>query len=320
VNDTGAVVVAHGRLDLASRCVETLRVTIPPEHIVVVVNAPREVRDGQLAARLAEHVRVVSPPAPQGYGANLNFGVRLLPPGLRFAILSNDDIEFENGAVTRLREVLDANSRAGVAGPTLVDPSGSPQLSASEFPTALDALVRSAALPRALKSLVQRIDGRRQNRARTARSRVVAPDGTRSVDWVIGAAMAVRLDAFLAVNGFDERFFLYFEETDLCDRLWASGWTVLSVPDARAVHAQGQSTGNPRYQAVFREARRRYLIKRLGLARWLLVELMYPVFFVVSVLGLVTALTSPDTIAARLQAIRTSWGRRAFLLPPSRRR
>jgi GT2 family glycosyltransferase len=320
LTDTGAVVVAHDRLDLASRCVDTLRRSISPEHIVVVLNAPNQVKKGPSVAALAERARVVSPQTPQGYGANLNFGVQQLSAALRFVILANDDIEFVGDSVATVADVLRANPRVGMVGLTLVNADGSPEPSVGEFPTALDALMRSAALPRRMKDLLQRIDGRLQMSRRVARVPAATPGATQAADWVIGAAMAVRVEAFQETHGFDEQFFLYFEETDLCRRFWDDGWLVLSSREAVAVHLQGQSTGNEKYRAVFREARRRYLIKRLGVTRWLGLELLFPFVFGLSIVGLVTALTRPSTIGSRVRAIRGSWGRRAFLLPPSRRR
>jgi GT2 family glycosyltransferase len=270
-------------------------------------------------ATLSEPVRLVSPVAPQGYGANLNLGIRSLPPTLPFVILANDDVEFRGDTVAKLVDHLRVNARAGIIGPTLVT-EGLEQPSVGEFPTPLDALIRSTALPPRVKALVQRVDGHRQMRRRAARTSAVTPEETRPVDWVIGAAMAVRLEAFHEIGGFDEDFFLYFEETDLCHRFWASGWIVLSARDATAVHLQGQSTGDREYRAVFREARRRYLIKRVGLTRWLMLELLFPVALGISLIGLLGALAEPGTIGSRVRAIRESWGRRAFLLPPSPRR
>ena len=131
--------------------------------------------------------------------------------------------------------------------------------------------------------------------------------------------MVVRRDAFLQIGGFDERFFLYFEETDLCNRLWARGWSVLSATNASAVHLQGQSTDGAEYRAAFHEARRTYLLKRVGLTRWLLLELLFPFALGLSLVTLMGALAKPSTFRDRVRAMRHSWSRRAFLRPPRRR-
>jgi GT2 family glycosyltransferase len=77
-----------------------------------------------------------------------------------------------------------------------------------------------------------------------ARRNVIAAstDDAAAVDWVSGACMLVRRDAFVAVGGFDERYFMYWEDADLCRRLRARGHTIQFVPAARAVHQVGRSS------------------------------------------------------------------------------
>jgi N-acetylglucosaminyl-diphospho-decaprenol L-rhamnosyltransferase len=275
------------------------------------------VEDADGVAALARQVKVVSPSEPQGYGANLNLGVRFLPPQLEFVLLSNDDVKFSQQWLQQVYGHFLASPQVGVVGFTLRDAAGASQPSTGEFPTVLDALIRSVAYPPWMKKFVQRVDGRLQKTRRLAR-RKAAPDG--AVDWVIGAAMVVRRDAFLQIGGFDERFFLYFEETDLCDRLWKDGWFVLTATNASVVHLQGQSTGSAEYLAVFREARRTYLLKRLGFPRWLLLELLFPFALGLSLVMLVGAVAKPRTFADRIRAMRHSWSRRTFLLPLRRGR
>jgi len=318
--DSGAVVVAHARLDLAWRCVETLRLFLPREHVVVVLNAPNQVEDDGLLASLSDQVLVVSPPAPQGYGANLNLGIRSLPQGLQFVVLTNDDVEFGDESLPKLINHLRVEARVGAVGPTFRDAIGTTLPSVGAFPTALDAMVRSAALPPRVRTLVQRVDGRLQMSRRVARGQSGAYAEAEPADWVVGAAMAVRVEALHDVGGFDEDFFLYFEEADFCYRLWANGWIVLTARNASVVHLQGQSTAGTEYRAVFRQARRLYLIKRLGLVRWTMLEILFLfVLVVTSVIGLASALAKPRTASRRFQAMRECWNRRAFLLPPFRR-
>jgi hypothetical protein len=159
-----------------------------------------------------------------------------------------------------------------------------------------------------MKRPVQRVDGRLQKTRRQAR-RMGAP----KVPWTGLSARRWSCRRLPQIGGFDERFFLYFEETDLCDRLWTHGWFVLTATNAPVVHLQGQSTGSAEYRAAFREARRTYLLKRLGLTRWLLLELLFPVALGLSLVTLVGALAKPSTFSDRVRAMRHSWSRRAFL-------
>ena len=89
-----------------------------------------------------------------------------------------------------------------------------------------------------------------------ARRNVVAEDAVRTgassivVDWLSGACMLVRREAFLAAGGFDERFFLYWEDADLCRRLRNRGLHIRYVPDATAVHKVGQSSQTARRSSI----------------------------------------------------------------------
>src|ERR1700730_941185 len=103
VAQSAAVVVAHARLDLAHTCVLSLRRWLPPERITVVLNVPAVVGRAAVAAISSDAV-VISPSAPQGYGANLNLGVRTLGPEVDVAILANDDVVFGDESIPRLVE------------------------------------------------------------------------------------------------------------------------------------------------------------------------------------------------------------------------
>ena len=311
----GAVIVAHARADLALRCVQTIQQSLPPENIVVVVNAPARVKDQDALDALKRQVTVVSPRQPQGYGANLNSGVAVLPQHVEFVVLSNDDVEFSSQWLPQIHGHFVASPRVGAVGFTLRDGAGVPLPSTGEFPTPLDALIRSVPFPGGLKRFLQRVDGRLRKRGRQARA-VGGPRADADIaDWVVGAAMVVRRDAFVQIGGFDERFFLYFEETDLCDRLWAQQWAVVTAKNASALHLEGQSTGNARYRRVFREARRRYLIKRMGSLRWMALELAYvSSLLLAAAIHLASAVVRPASARSRLDAFRLAWQRRVFLM------
>jgi N-acetylglucosaminyl-diphospho-decaprenol L-rhamnosyltransferase len=242
--------------------------------------------------------------------------MRRLPPGLPFAVLSNDDVEFHNESLPRLINHLRLDPRVGAVGPRFCDEVGTLWPSTGDFPTALDAVVRSVVFPRPVRAFVRRVDARLQMPRRAARGRLGQFAEADPADWVVGAAMAVRVEAFHEVGGFDEDFFLYFEEADFCYRLWTKGWIVLSSRNVSVVHLRGRSTGSE-YLSVFREARRLYLIKRVGRVRWAMLECLYPFILIAgSAMSLGAALATPRTAFRRLQGMRESWSRRVFLLPP----
>jgi N-acetylglucosaminyl-diphospho-decaprenol L-rhamnosyltransferase len=275
-----------------------------------VVTNLRDPLGSPAAESLAADARVLAPETPRGYGANLNLGVAALPREVRFVLLANDDVLFDPESVETLVEELRRRPGIGLVGATLLDPAGGPLPSTGAFPTAVDSLLRSLAAPRAPFFLVRTLDRRNQARARAKRHAGAGLPAT-PTDWVVGAAMAVRREAFDDVGGFDEDFFLYFEEADLAYRLWQRRWGVVSS-SARVMHIGGQSTGDERYAVEFRRARQLYLRKRLGRVRWTLLEGAYPVVFALGALGRAIAAAPRRELRDAAANIQGAWSSRIF--------
>jgi N-acetylglucosaminyl-diphospho-decaprenol L-rhamnosyltransferase len=301
---TGAVLVAHSRTDLALRCIVTLR-ELRPENLVVVVNAP-EPTNRVCVQRLEEAAIVVSPPTNQGYGANLNLGVRSLPKGLDFLLLANDDLEFAEGSLRKLVETLEEHPDTAAVGPALVDLHGRQQAGLLTAPAPSTILLDFARLL-PLHSAWPRLEGMAHRRAQAL---------GRPAQWISGAAMLVRADAFRSVGGFDEDFFLYYEETDLCVRLHEAGWRVAWRPDAAVLHVGGASTG-PGNWTLFLQSRRLYLSKRQGGLRLVALQVVLVAVFIVGALyNLVGAAIRPRTARRRFDLLQEVWRWRPFLLGP----
>ena len=288
----GAVVVAHARLDVARDCVDSLRRWLDADRIVVVVNVPAAVRDEELAGA----ARVISPLVPQGYGANLNLGVRALPDDAEYAVLANDDVVFEDESLPRLLEAL-RDPTIGIAGPQLRDADGSDATSYGRFPTVADAIRDAAILPRPLWARAQRR----------------APAAARS-DFVVGAAVVVRRRSFEQIGGFDEDFFLNFEETDLCFRLRRAGFRTAWRRDAIVTHLQGSSISREQNYETFYASLRLYYRKRPGPLRWPLFEVLLATVFATGVAySAAGAVLRPPSFARRLEEVRRRWRGRIFL-------
>jgi GT2 family glycosyltransferase len=178
-----------------------------------------------------------------GFGRAVNQAVALAKAPL--LLLINPDCRLVAAAVSTLRSVLDAEPSCAVVGPRILDPDGGVQGSARGDPDMLTGLFGRTG---ALRVLLPFLPMSRRN--------VVAedavPTGASSVvvDWVSGACMLVRRDAFLAAGGFDERFFLYWEDADLCRRLRYRGFHIRYVPGATAVHQVGRSRQTARRSSI----------------------------------------------------------------------
>jgi N-acetylglucosaminyl-diphospho-decaprenol L-rhamnosyltransferase len=294
---TGVVVVAHSRTDLATRCVESLGAASPREHIIVVLNAPDSADPADRAA-LERRARVITPPGMQGYGANLNLGVRSLPKALRFVLLANDDVELCGDCLDRLLLRLNSDEPLGVIGPAIRNADGSACWAYAPFPSPLNSLLSLTLLP--LGPAWKWLSIKAPGSVSPADVREDGPPG-----FISGAVMLVRRDAFDAVRGFDEDFYLYYEEADFCFRLREAGWKIGWDRDASAIHFGGSSTTHPRYQRMLLQARRLYLLKRIGRMRLLAPQVAQAILFGLScTYNAVAATIQPRTWRERLALLR----------------
>lgn len=190
----------------------------------------------------------------------------------RFLFLLNPDAELERGAVRALRSFMDApaNGRVGIAGPQLVYPDHRLQSSRRRFPTLATALLESTPLQQWFPR--NRVLDRYYVRD-------TSDQAAQDVDWLVGAALFVRRAVYDAIGGFDERFFMYSEELDWCQRAHAAGWRVVYVPQARVVHYEARSSEQvvARRDIYFHSSKVRYFKKYHGAQgealRWFLLAM-----------------------------------------------
>lgn len=203
-------------------------------------------------------VRVLQSGRNGGYGAGNNFGIRQgLPDGSTpdYVYILNSDAFPESGAIRTLVEHLQAHPEAGFAGSRLHGEDGIYHQTAFRFPTVFSEF-ESAAVTGPISFLLRRY--------------IVAlpePRETQVVDWMAGASLLVRHRTFEQTGGFDERFFLYFEETDLCLRARRLGWSSVYLPQSRVMHIGSVSTGMKtwkRMPAFWFDSRLWYFTKNHG--------------------------------------------------------
>lgn len=151
----------------------------------------------------------------------------------RHLLMLNPDTVVGEGALARLVSFLDSEPEAGAAGPRLVNEDGSLQFSCRRFPGALAAVFRNTPL------------GRLAPGNRYTRDYLMSDwdhGEEREVDWISGAAMCIRREAWEGVGGFDEGYFMYAEDMDWCLRAREAGWRICYVPEAVVVHRIGRSS------------------------------------------------------------------------------
>jgi len=249
-----AVVVSYNYGDLLERCVRSIldETSAGVPCIVVVDNGSSDGSIERLTAALPA-ARIVAAPGNIGYARGANLGIATTDAPV-VAVL-NGDVELAAGVAAAMVGALDADPRVGAVGPRVLNLDGSVYPSARTEP----GLVLAAA--HAAFGLVWPAN------PWTRRYRQLDEDPTRArdVDWVSGAAVWLRREALDDVGGWDERYFMYMEDVDLCLRLRRAGWRVGYEPSGAVVHAQGAATSQRPYRmiaehhrSVWRFAARRY--------------------------------------------------------------
>jgi N-acetylglucosaminyl-diphospho-decaprenol L-rhamnosyltransferase len=226
--------------------------TAHPMASVLVNNAPDDCAIVDAVSHL-QSVTFVDPRANLGYGKAMNIGAAHAPPS-EWLLLSNPDLTLRPGAIDELVRVGRSDPRIGVVGPLIYTPSGEVYPSARRLPSLRHGIGHAilgqiwAGNPWTRAYLADREDPPRQ----------------REAGWLSGACMLVRRDAFDAVGGFDDKFFMYFEDVDLCARIARAGWRIVYAPTAEITHVGGHATQaiNRKMIRVHHESAYKYLAAR----------------------------------------------------------
>jgi N-acetylglucosaminyl-diphospho-decaprenol L-rhamnosyltransferase len=214
-------------------------------------------------------VRVIQSGHNGGFGAGNNVGIRAgLPDGRRpdFVYIQNSDAFPDPQTIRGLLDHMVANPTCGFAGSHVYGEDGATHPTAFRFPSILSEIEGGAHT-----GFVTRL-------LRNHRVVLDLPTEVTPVDWCAGASVMLRMDTLDQIGLFDETFFLYFEETDLCRRVWHAGWTGMYLPHIRTMHIGSVSTGMSRWKRVPRywfDSRAHYFRKNHGTAYLAAVTLAY---------------------------------------------
>lgn len=232
----------------------------PAEVIVVDNNAQARLKP--VLKKKFPTVRYVNSGANIGFGPANNVGAKAAR-GKYFFFL-NPDTEMVSGAIEALADFLDENPRVGVVAPTLFDREGQryPDQGTGQL-NPLTGLASHSILHTLWPNnpIATQYFGRGRDLTQPQQVAVVP-----------GTALMVRRSVYEKVGGFDERFFIYFEENDLCRRIAQAGWQMWIIPTAQIRHIWHAATTAAKYNRIFRESRFKYFEKYYGVVVALLVE------------------------------------------------
>jgi len=230
--DFSVVIVSFNTRDLLRECLQTLFAHTGNLSLqtLVVDNASADDSADMVAAEFPS-VTLIRSAANLGFGPANNRAIAEATG--RYVVLLNSDAFLKEQTLRRSVELMDADPGVGLAGGRLIGRDGDWQPSARMFPSLLNELLTisglSARWPRS--RLFGRVDRTWADPAEPA-----------DVDWVPGAYSILRRSVLDRVGGFDPRFFLYFEEVDLCRRIRQAGWRVCYWPQIEVMHIGGESS------------------------------------------------------------------------------
>jgi len=249
----GIVTVAYRSDDVLAGFLDSVTTASASRPAVVVVdNAPGAGDASGLAKKKgASYLPMAANP---GYGGAVNAGVRALPDSVEWVLISNPDVVLGVGSIDALQTAAAVDDAIAAVGPAVLNPDGSVYPSARAVPS-----LRTGVGHALFANLWQRNPWTLAYRRETGPS-----DETRDAGWLSGSCLLVRRSAFDHVGGFDEGYFMYFEDVDLGFRLGRDGFRNVYEPAARVTHAGAHSTGgeSARMVVAHHDSARRFLSKK----------------------------------------------------------
>lgn len=226
------VIINYNTKDKCLVCVDSiLKHGIAKSENIFVVDNHSPDGSGQELKEQLKGVNVVLSDINGGYSAGINLAMRECDH--EYVLVLNPDTVFIENKIDDVLQKMSDDKRIGVVGLNLVSPDGTLQYSARRNYTLLDILIRRSFLKNTKY-------GKRRSDRHLMKSLMDNP--YLEPDWVMGTGMVIRKEAYLDVGGFDERYFLYFEDVDFCRSLWLHNWKVGCLTSAKLIHEHNRES------------------------------------------------------------------------------
>ncbi len=227
----GLVVVGYNSDEVWPAFCESLaESTVVPDEVVVVENSTS--LPTAIPSLRGLSIKVTHRPDNPGYGTSANHGVSELRTAPDLIVICNPDIVWQADTLEEMVAELESRPTVGIVGPRLLNNDGSTYPSARAFP-GIRIGIGHALLGELWKT----------NPWTTRYLGTQEGSEPRIVDWLSGACLMIREETFNYMDGFDEGYFMFVEDVDLCFRAKKEGWRSLYVPDAVLTHSGAHSTG-----------------------------------------------------------------------------
>lgn len=257
--DVSVVIVNFNMKGQIDRCLASLFEDIRGENLsvdVVVVDNASTDGSRELLKEKYPQVRLLAQEKNIGFGAAQNIG--LGSAEARYYLILNPDTYFFSGekTVKKLFDFMEKESKIGIVGPKILYPDGSIQYSCYRFPSLWH--------PFFIRTSLANKKGKKYQHYFSMKD--YDHQETRPVDWLMGSALFVRGRALAEVGKFDEHFWMYYEDSDLCRRFWEKGWGVYYFPGVSIEHTH--SRGSAAVPGIF-SAFLKNKLARVHIASWL---------------------------------------------------
>lgn len=247
--DISIVIVTYNNKKTIKSCIDSVLKYSPGCEVVVVDNASKD-NTAQLVKRYNQKVMLVKSNANLGFSKGNNLGVRYAT--CEYLVFLNPDTEIEEKeAFIKIKDVLEKNKGFGLIGPRLIYPDGLSQYSVRNLPT----------ISAAFKQYILKVKGAYD---------FYDPKciDLCEVESVVGACMIIKKEIFLEIGGFDEKYFLYYEDLDLCRRIRKNGLKIGYLPSVNIKHILGASGASHKTYQLLKESAKKYH----GLINYLLIQ------------------------------------------------
>jgi len=231
MKDLSVIIVNYNTKDFLAECLNSVAAQSGIEFETFVVDNASRDNVGDMIRKDFPEVKFIQNEHNMGFGKANNQALRLCDS--RYVYFLNPDTRVRPDAFRIMTEFMDSDAETGLAGTRIINPDGSSQ-----------------------PSVEKRYPGQRHSKEEQSAFRQMKGD----IAWVSGASMVARQEAVASVKGFDEDFFLYAEETDLCLRIRKAGWAIGYIPEAVIVHWDGQSERNTAPAEVWKKKFRGELV------------------------------------------------------------
>jgi len=269
--DVSVIFVNYNTHDFLDQCIESvIKCTKGVTYEIIIVDNNSPDRSIDETARKYKNVKLINSKVNKGFGSGCNLGV-MNAAGDYVAII-NPDIKIDTDVLTRMHAFMNSEKNCGLCGTVLTDEEGKAIYTYNEFPGIFWEFIQ--ALGFGSNYFIDRL-----NKKMKASGSVKY-----EVDWLIGAFLFVRKKVYDNVKGFDENFFLYYEDVDIQLRIRDAGYGIYCLTDTSVHHYERSSVRVPESQNIYwynmNRSKIMYMEKNLSFTKRKVILLMHIIGFI----------------------------------------